>query len=156
MLLGIDWSDCEVKCKGKTEKPPTKGVGAPTETLAGSLARLEVYAKRFKEGRPIFNRHDAEGYATRRDQAKMKEFINQQEEQRVLKKREDRAAKKAAKEKAKSEHQLFDTGRKRVGEIVKPSQLKPSKDRDYPDDTKAASVPESGTESKDAAIGSGR
>lgn len=122
MLPGIDWPDCEVKCKGKTEKPPTKGVGAPTETLAGSLARLEVYAKRFKEGRPIFNRYDAEGYATRRDQAKMKEFINQQEEQRVLKKREDRAAKKAAKELQQDECELFNTGRKRGGQVVQPSQ----------------------------------
>jgi hypothetical protein len=152
MLPGIDWPDYEVKCKSKALKPPTKKAASPTTTLAGSLARLEVYAKRLKEGRPIFNPKDSEGNATRKQQREMKDFINQQEEQRIAKRRAERAAKKAAKEKGKNECELFDTGRKRGGKIVKPSQPGSKADGDHSNDREAASVQEPRIKSKDAIV----
>ena len=152
MLPGIDWPDCEIKCKSKALKPPSKRIASPTASLAGSLARLEVYAKRLKEGRPIFHPKDPEGNATRRQEREMKEFINKQEEERVAKKRAERAAKKQlAQEKGTKANvgELFDTGRKRGGKIVKPAQPRSKADGNHSDDREAASVSESGTESKD-------
>ena len=156
MLPGIDWPDCEVKHKVKGLKPPKAGKTEPTRSPAGSLARIEEYARRAEQGLRIFNRKDSRRMASKRQEQEARDYCNASEKERIELARAKRAAKKAAKEKAKSEHQLFDTGRKRGGQVVKPSESQPRKDRDYSDDTKAASVPQSGTESKDAAIGSGR
>ena len=156
MLPGIDWPDCEVKHKRKALKPPRAGKTEPTRSPAGSLARIEEYARRAEQGLRIFNRKDSRRMASKRQEQEAREHCNASEKERIELARAERAAKKAAKEKAKSEHQLFDTGRKRVGEIVKPSQSQPRKDGDHSDHSKAAAVPQSGVESKDAAIGSGR
>jgi|694.fasta_scaffold07021_26 hypothetical protein len=156
MLPGIDWPDCEVKHKRKELRPPKAGKTEPTKSPAGSLARIEEYARRASQGLRIFNRRDSRRMASKRQEREATEHCNASEKQRVIEARAERAAKKAAKEKSKSEHQLFNTGRKRGGQIVKPSQPRSGKDGHHPDDTKAATVSESGTESKDAAIGSGR
>lgn len=156
LLPGIDWPDCEVKHKVKGLKPPKAGKTEPTKSPAGSLARIEEYARRAAEGLRIFNRKDSRRMASKRQEQEAREHCNASEKERIEIARAERAAKKAAKEKVKSEHQLFDTRRKRGGQIVKPSQPRSGKDGHHPDDTKAASVSESRTESKDAAIGSGR
>lgn len=156
MLPGIDWPDCEVKHKRKGLKPPKAGKTEPTRSPAGSLARIEEYARRAEQGLRIFNRKDSKRMASRRQEQEARDHCNASEKERIELARAERAAKKAAKEKAKSEHQLFDTGRKRGGKIVKPSQSQPRKDRDHSDDTQAASVQESGTQSKDAIVRSGR
>jgi len=149
MLPGIDWPDCEVKHKVKGLKPPKAG-------KTGSLARIEEYAKRASQGLRIFNRRDSRRMASKRQEREATEHCNASEKERIKLARAERAAKKAAKEKAKSEHQLFNTRRKRGGQVVEPSQPRSGKDGHHPDDTKAASVQKSGTESKDTAIGSGR
>ena len=156
MLPGIDWPDCEVKHKRKGLKPPRAGKTDPTRSPAGSLARIEEYARRAEQGLRIFNRKDSRRMASKRQEQEARDHCNASEKERIELARAERAAKKAAKEKAKSEHQLFDTGRKRGGQVVKPSQSQPRKDGNNSDDTKAATVPEFGTEGKDAAIGSGR
>jgi len=156
MLPGIDWPDCEVKHKVKGLKPPKAGKTEPTRSPAGSLARIEEYARRAAEGLRIFNRKDSRRMASKRQEQEAREHCNASEKERIELARAERAAKKAAKEKAESEHQLFDTRRKRGGQIVQPSQPRSGKDGHHSDDTKAATVSESGAESKDAAIGSGR
>jgi hypothetical protein len=156
MLPGIDWPDCEVKHKVKGLKPPKAGKTEPTRSPAGSLARIEEYARRAAEGLRIFNRKDSRRMASKRQEQEAREHCNASEKERIEIARAERAAKKLAKEKAKSEHQLFDTGGKRGGKIVQSSQPRSGKDGHHSDDTKAATVSKSGTESKDAAIRSGR
>jgi len=156
MLPGIDWPDCEVKHKVKGLKPPKAGKTEPTKSPAGSLARIEEYARRAAEGLRIFNRKDSRRMASKRQEQEAREHCNASEKERIELARAERAAKKAAKEKAQSEHQLFNTGRKRGGQIVQPSQPRSGKDGHHSDDTKAASVSESGAESKDAIVRSGR
>lgn len=156
MLPGIDWPDCEVKHKRKGLKPPKAGKTEPTRSPAGSLARIEEYARRAEQGLRIFNRKDSRRMASKRQEQEARDYCNASEKERIELARTERAAKKAAKEKTKSEYQLFNTGRKRGGEILKPSQSQPRKNRDHSDHSKAASVPQSGAESKDAIVRSGR